>query len=83
MYMIVALVYVLVAGVAVDEPLVFKSKIAFNGLEKCQDALKDPEFAKARAMLSLLVLRNLPALEDTTVVRDTAVTASCVEDTRL
>jgi hypothetical protein len=86
MYTVVALVYLISAGVPVDEPLPFMSKHTFVGLEPCQDYLKSEAFAAERISLYRTVGQAvaIKALKDESAqVPSVAITASCQEDNRL
>lgn len=86
MFTIVALVYVINAGVTPEEPLALQSKHTFVGLEKCQEYMKSEEFAAERLWLhrsiSQSVAMKAMAAPDAPVP-SVAITASCQEDNRI
>jgi hypothetical protein len=92
MWMIVALVYIIVAGEPViDEPIKVNHILTFDTLDKCQAYLKGEEYGDQREELADLMRSTFVAkLEkdagenaDVAPVPGIAITASCEEDKRV
>ncbi len=85
MYTIVALAYLLTAGMP-DEPLPFVSKHTFVGLDKCQDYMKSEAFLAERLSLQRTLAQAVASStmsDGKPLVQSISITASCQEDNRV
>lgn len=88
MYMIVAVVYMIIAGQPYGEPIRVNHRDTFTSLEACQEHLKSDKFAADRQQLSSRIEASFVQMRKEADAEDQplpalAITASCEQDARV